>query len=89
MKQDNTKVVTREYLKKELLRLEAKLDLKIDDTAENVKREIIDKLVDISGKLDDMRTENEVGSYQISDIRKDIRNHEERITKLEDSSKPA
>lgn len=98
MKQNNDKVVIKEYVKKELLRSEARLEERLEAKIESeignlrqenkkYKDEILNKLVDISGKLDDMKTENEVGAYQIAEVRKDIKNYGGRLTKLEQTQK--
>ncbi|MFH1535736.1 MAG: hypothetical protein ABIC96_01530 [Patescibacteria group bacterium] len=90
--------LTRKILKSEVKSLEERLEKKfatkfhlqelankINENAKKYRDQILEKLDETMGELGAMREENTIGSYQTSELRKDVDNHEKRISSLEKS----
>jgi len=70
---------TKKSLWHEILRVEESLENKIDKN----KDDLMIKLDGIAGALDDLRTDNKVGTKHTRELRVQVDNHEARITTLE------
>lgn len=85
MKQKNKseELVTKSFLENKLVELKEEILVKVDDNARNYRDQILTKLDGVMGELQTMREENTVGTYQISELRERVDNHDKRITSLE------
>jgi len=69
-----------------------KVEVRVENIEESQKRvetklDKIDNTLDgFVGRVDNLAIDNEVGANQIHEIRKNIKNHENRITQLETAS---
>lgn len=80
-------------LRSELLKLDVKVERRFESVEERIeesdenaikyKDEILTKLDGVMGELQTMREENTVGTYQISEVKEQVDNHEKRIQHLE------
>jgi uncharacterized membrane protein len=59
------------------------LNLKVDDKARLYRDQILTKLDQVMGKLQNIREDNIVGTHQVRQLRKDVENHSKRLVKLE------
>ena len=79
---------TERVLRVEILRVEEK----VENVEESQKRvevkldKISDQLDGFVGRVDDLTNDNEIGADQIHELRKDVADHEKRLTKLESSN---
>ena len=73
---------TRKSLFSQILTLEEKLE-QLDETNKGYKDEIMTGLDKIMGELQTIREESAAGTLQLQRLRKDVDNHEERISSLE------
>lgn len=92
MKQKNRsdEIATKKDLKalENSLRTEIKLNteevlVKVDENARKYRDEILVKMDGVMGELQAMREDNTVGTYQTSQLREEVDNHEKRIKHLE------
>ena len=74
--------VLEKSLRKELLMLEERVE-QSDENAKLYRDQILTKLDEVAGELGTMREENTIGSYQTSELRKEVDEHEKRIARLE------
>lgn len=81
---------TERVLRTEILRVEERVEGVEDGQKEtNIKLNRIEKTLDgFVGRVDDLTIENKFGADHIHELRKQAKNHEGRITKLE-SPQPA
>lgn len=86
MAKNKTDVVTRIMLQQELRQLKSELKAEIGEEMKQYKDEILTKMDEVVGKLDAIREDNEIGSYQTRELREQVDNHEKRLTKLEKPS---
>jgi BMFP domain-containing protein YqiC len=77
-------------LQKELGSLEKRVDIKlenlkqdIDEKARGYRDDVLTKLDGVMGELQTIREENTVGTYQMSELRRRVDNHDKRIASLE------
>lgn len=79
---------TEKSLRGEILRVEVRVE-NIEDSQKRVETKI-DKIANtLDGfvrRVDNLTTDNEVGANQIHELRKNIKDHETRITQLESAS---
>lgn len=81
--------VVKEEISYSELRTDIKLDKlkrELDDNAKEYRNDVLNKMDEVMGELAQMREDREVGDYQVGEK---IENHEQRIIKLEHSSKTA
>lgn len=85
MKQKNKseELVTKSFLENKLVELKKEILVKVDENARNYRDQILTKLDGVMGELQTMREENTVGTYQISELREKVDNHDKRIASLE------
>ncbi len=67
------------------LRLD-QLKQELNDTARQYRDQILTRLDEVMGELQNIREDNAIGSHQISELGKTTNNHEKRIKKLEQST---
>ncbi|MCL4415138.1 MAG: hypothetical protein M1268_03765 [Patescibacteria group bacterium] len=69
-------------LRSELLRLEERIE-NSDENAIKYRDQILTRLDEVMGELENMREDRTIGTYQTAELRKDVDDHEKRITRLE------
>ncbi len=86
-KNDKTELVTKHDLHIELtiLKQELQKDLKdeIESSGKKYRDDILTRLDDVMGQLADLREDKVLAIHQTNVLRKDVDDHEARITKLE------
>lgn len=89
LKQELKRFSTKDDLNSLEVRIDIKIDqlkLEIDDNARGYRDDVLTKLDEVMGELQTMREENTVGSHQLSNLKDQVENHEERITVLENQN---
>lgn len=79
--------VTEDYLDRKLFtfkqELKEEIVNEIDGKNEKYKDEVMTKLDDISGQLEDLQQDKTLSIHQSSQLREEVEDHEKRITLLE------
>lgn len=81
-KEDFKQLATKSELKYEISRLDKKID-DLDSKLDVKFDKVMNSLDGIVGTLDDLKTDNVVGTHQIRELRVQVDNHEKRLQKLE------
>jgi len=92
-----SKQITQDILRNEFSSYEQNIDKKLEKLGEEIhgemqemreehkqyKDEVLTKLDDISGQLENLQEDKVLSIHQTSELRKDVDGHEERIKNLE------
>ena len=75
--------VTEDYLDGRLSALKEEIVSEIDEKNEKYKDEVMTKLDDISGQLEDLQEDKVLSIHQTEELREQVNGHEKRIKHLE------
>lgn len=76
-------LILRSELRNEMRDLKEEIVGEIDEKNEKYKDEVLTKLDDISGQLENLQEDKDLSIHQTEELRQEVDNHERRIKRLE------